>query len=125
MHKIKARMSILETKMELIEDVIRRIDGRLISLQDGHIRILERFSLFQAHTDERFSLLQAHTDERISSLQAHTDERISVLQARTDERITGLHQAMVSQTRWILGAILGAAGLISVILPVVIKYLWF
>jgi len=138
-YDIDKRVSVLEKSMEWAQGSIQKIDRDLDIIKNTQFQMLERISSLQAHTDERISSLQAHTDERISSLQAHTDERISSLQAHTDERISslqahtdekfievhkeisGIHHAISVQTKWLLSMILAAAGIISILHPLMLK----
>ena len=127
-YDIDKRVSVLEKSMEWAQGSIQKIDRDLDIIKNTQFQMLERISSLQAHTDERISSLQAHTDERISSLQAHTDERISSLQAHTDEKfievhkeISGIHHAISVQTKWLLSMILAAAGIISILHPLMLK----
>ena len=144
MEKLPARVQVLETKMEFFENAtMREIKEDLRSLKQNQFKMFDRFSDIEG----RISSLQAHTDERISALQAHTDERITEVHygfsaiykefssvhrefatvhrefATVHKEIGGLHAAIAVQTRWILFAIIGAATLISIVHPAVLRFL--
>ena len=111
------RISVLEKSMEWAQSSVQKIDRDLDIIKNTQFQMLDRISTLQAHTDERISSLQAHTDERISSLQAHTDEKF----IEVHKEISGIHHAISVQTKWLLSMILAAAGIISVIHPLMLK----
>ena len=136
---LAGRVMALEASMEWAHGSVQKIDRDMEILKQNHFLIMERFATLQFHIDERLVAIQdklmefqAHNDERFSAVnnklmefQVHNDERFSAVndklmefQVHNDRRITELHQAISSQTRWLLIAIFSAATMISIVLPI-------
>ena len=125
--ELNMRVQILETKMDFFENnSIQKIYADLDILKRNQFTLLEKFGDLQSHMDERISSSQTYTDGRISSLQAHMDERFAHMDERflrQQEQFSEIHRAIATQTRWILVAILAASTMISILHPLILKFL--
>jgi len=98
--------------MDFVENTtVREIKEDLHTLKQNQFKMFERFS----DMDRRFSTLQAHMDQRFIDM----EKRFTSIH----EKISDINGAIAVQTRWILFAIIGAATLISVVHPLLMKFL--
>ena len=92
--ELVTRIHVLETKMDFVENTtVREIKEDLHTIKQNQFKMFERFS----DMEKRFTSIH--------------------------EKISDINGAIAVQTRWILFAIIGAATLISVVHPLLMKYL--
>ena len=118
------KLSILESKMEAVDEGFKensrrfnRIETRLDGLEERlsffHSSLETRMTDLQSSMESRITNLQISTESRITNLQgslegritkyqSSTESRISNMQGTLEGRITNLHEAITKQTRWIL-----------------------
>ena len=92
--ELVTRIHVLETKMDFVENTtVREIKEDLHTIKQNQFKMFERFS----DMEKRFTSIH--------------------------EKISDINGAIAVQTRWILFAIIGAATLISVVHPLLMKFL--
>lgn len=111
---LNLRVSLLEEKNMWTQSTLVKMDQKIDRLEEGQLRLVERISGLQAHTDARFIEI-AREFNGVHRELALVHDKI----AGVHEKLTGLHESIAHQTRWILSVILFA----SVIAPVVLKLL--
>jgi flagellar biosynthesis chaperone FliJ len=134
---LDGRISVLEAKMEWSTNTVQKIEADLDILKQNHCKMFERFNSlderifeFRSYTEKKIYEIHSHMEGRTNTLQTGMDEKFSALRAHTverfirvEERIADIHRAIVTQTRWILAAILGGATIFSTIQPLFTRWM--
>jgi tetrahydromethanopterin S-methyltransferase subunit G len=127
--EVLSRLDIIEHDLAGVKERLNAIEGRLDRMQsDMNVRfdaVNARFDTLEERLDTRLEALEERFDTRLEALEERFDARLEALEERFDARLDTLHgridtvhEAMRSQTRWLVGTLIAVGGFISVLITV-------
>ncbi|MFQ5593233.1 MAG: hypothetical protein ACE5HA_03725 [Anaerolineae bacterium] len=112
---VKERLDAIDARFDRMQsDMNARFDRMQSDMNARFDAVNGRFEAMEERFDTRFDRMQSDINARFEAMEERIDARFDAVNARIDT----IHDAMRSQTRWLVGTLIAMGGLISVLITV-------